>query len=95
MKAADQARYARQILLAGVGVAGQERVLGGVAAVAGDGLHHEVATRYASRAGFAAIAPGAIAVDEPSVTHPATAAVLAGSRAALVAFRRAVEGEAL
>ena len=93
MKAADQARYARQILLAGVGVAGQTRVMGGVAAVAGVGLGHEVAVRYAERAGFGEIVDGALELDSGApVTHPAAAAVLAGSRSALTAFREAARG---
>lgn len=95
MQAAEQARYGRQLLLSGVGEAGQRRVIAGVARVAGEGLRHEIAMRYATRAGFGTVAAGTIDVDdEAPVTHAAAAAVLAGSRAALVAFRRtAVDGE--
>ncbi|MEQ9324897.1 MAG: hypothetical protein RIF41_37365 [Polyangiaceae bacterium] len=95
MRPADQGRYARQILLAGVGIAGQARVLSGTAAVTGEGLAHEVATLYATRAGFGELAAGEIALDAAAVVrHPAAAGVLAGSRAALAAFRRTAVTEA-
>jgi hypothetical protein len=89
------ARYARQIMLAEVGAAGQARICAASAAVAGDGLAHAVAERYARRAGFAAVAPGGIDVDAlaPRAIASVEAArqVLAGSRAALAAFRAALE----
>jgi adenylyltransferase/sulfurtransferase len=92
-----KARYARQILLAEIGPLGQERLLAARAAVAPPGgpstpLAHEIATRYAERAGFGSVVPGSIdhetlAPDE-AVRHPAAKAVLAGSRAVLAAMRR-------
>jgi hypothetical protein len=90
------ARFARQILLVELGLEGQERISAASAAVAGDGrLEHEVAGRYAERAGFAALAPGAIDLDAlaPSeiVRDASARAVLAGARAALAAMRVAVE----
>ena len=85
------ARFARQILLGGVGRAGQARVLLASAHVGGDGFAHRVAERYALRAGFAAVLPGAIDCEALApravVTTEAARAVLAGSRAALAAFR--------
>ncbi|MBI4951089.1 MAG: hypothetical protein HY908_03585, partial [Myxococcales bacterium] len=62
--AIDHVRHLRQLLLAGWGGAGQERVGGAVAAVArvpgGAALAHEVAELYAARAGFAGLEPGSI-----------------------------------
>lgn len=90
------ARFGRQILLPGMGEEGQERLARATAFVAGEGLAHEVACRYAERAGVA-VAPGPIDRDAlaPSalVKHPAPRAMLAGSRAALAVLRRAAGGE--
>jgi hypothetical protein len=87
------ARYARQILLAEVGSDGQRRIGESVAPVAGVGLCHRVAELYARRAGFAQVGPGAIDIDglAPAdlVEHAGCRAILAGSRAALAAFRGA------
>lgn len=89
MRPDQAARYARQILLSGVGPEGQERVLAARASVAGEGLEHEIASRYARRAGFGEVTAGPIVIDEPSLGHEAPRRVLAGSRAALRAFRAA------
>lgn len=86
----DRRRYARQMIVAEVGDGGQMRLEASAASVGGLGLCHEVASAYASRAGFARILPGTI--DEgalaPSFLHEtAPRAVVAGSRAALLAMR--------
>jgi hypothetical protein len=89
----DRARHLRQILVAGIGERGQELLAGAEAEVEGTGLSHEVAARYARGAGFARLAPGTIdeaALAPPFVRAPAARAVLAGSRAALAAIRRAI-----
>jgi hypothetical protein len=95
MDAQSRARWARQILLAEVGVEGQRRIASAVAPVSGAGLEHEVASLYASRAG-ARTAAGDVDVDELApravVTVPEAARVLAGARAALRVLARAVEG---
>ena len=87
-------RFLRQVLLPEIGAAGQARIGEATAAVAGEGLAHEVAERYARGAGFGAIAPGAIEVAALApaavVTAPAAAAVLAGARAALAEIRAAI-----
>lgn len=87
------ALYARQVLLTEVGREGQERVLDAAAAVAGSGLAHRVAERYAERAGFASLVAGPIDRESlaPSAIVSTAAArdVLAGARAALAEFRRA------
>jgi hypothetical protein len=90
------ARYARQLMLREVGREGQERVLGATAAVAGPAgsLAHEVAARYARRAGFAAVAAGSIDREALApaglVESEAAREVLAGSRLALAALRDAL-----
>ena len=89
----DLRRYARQMRLAELGEAGQRHLGDAMAAVAGEGLKHEVATAYARRAGIGAIIAGD--VDEsclaPSfIEHAAPRAVVAGSRAALAALRAAL-----
>jgi len=86
-------RYARQMLLAEIGEEGQRRLGAAVAAVAGPGLRHEIATSYARRAGIGDVAAGT--VDESALAPsflelPATRAVVAGSRAALSVLRAAV-----
>lgn len=92
------ARYARQILLAEVGRDGQARLLDATANLAGDGLAHEVAARYAERAGFRGLEAGHLAVAElaPSsiVTNDAARAVLAGARAAVRAIGLTLAHEA-
>ena len=92
MRPDEAARYARQILLEGVGVVGQERVLEATAAVGGEGLEHLVAIRYARRSGFARVTAGSVEVNDEVVRHPVAARFLAGSRAALVAFVSAAGG---
>ena len=89
----DRSRFVRQMLVAGVGEAGQDRIGAAIAEVGGEGLHHEVATAYARRAGVAEVVAGAIdetALAPPFLTHPAARAVVAGSRAALGVLRAAL-----
>lgn len=90
----DPERFVRQVLLPEIGAAGQARLATSTAAVAGDGLHHEVATRYARAAGLGPIVAGAIDLDHlaPSAVcvHPSARMVLAGARAALAAIRGGV-----
>ena len=86
----DRRRYVRQMILAEVGDEGQARLEASTARVGGQGLGHEVASAYATRAGFARVDGGDI--DEnalaPAFLHDrATRAVVAGSRAALAAMR--------
>ena len=93
----DFRRYARQMRLAEVGEDGQRRLGDAIAAVAGEGLKHEMATAYARRAGVGGIVAGEI--DESCLTpafieHAAPRAVVAGSRAALAALRDALFGKA-
>ena len=89
------ARFLRQVLLPEIGEAGQRRLGEATAAVAGEGLAHEIAARYAEGAGFGTVAPGAIDVDAlaPSaiVKDPCAREVLAGARAALREMRAALE----
>ena len=94
-------RFLRQVILVEVGPAGQRRIARATAALAGDGLGHEIAARYAARAGFARIEPGAVdALDADAlaaraiVTNEPAREVLAGSRAALRAILAAARGEA-
>ncbi|MSP24882.1 MAG: hypothetical protein EXR75_06885 [Myxococcales bacterium] len=93
------ARFSRQILLAEVGRSGQARLCEATAEVAGDGLAHDVATAYARRAGFAAIANGALDLDALApldiASHAAPRAVLAGARAAVQAVSRALSERAV
>jgi hypothetical protein len=86
-------RFLRQVVLVEVGPAGQERIARATAAVGGAGLAAEIATRYAERAGFAAVAPGSIDRSEAVVVGDAAAAVLDGSRAALRAILAAARGD--
>jgi hypothetical protein len=94
MTPADRARYARQLMLPSFYHGGQSRLCESVAAVDGDGLAHDVARRYAERAGFARTDPGAIdlatAAPDTLVANDAARQVLAGSRAALAEIRRVV-----
>jgi hypothetical protein len=87
------ARFVRQVLLPEIGEAGQRRIEASSAAVGGDGLAHEVASRYAVGAGFGRLGPGSIDVDALApadlVTDPRAREILAGARAALAEMRRA------
>ena len=87
------ARYARQMIVSDIGEAGQLRLESGTAEVAGLGLAHEIAEAYATRAGMRDVRPGAIdetALAPSFLENPAARAVVAGSRAALAAVRRAL-----
>ena len=88
-----EARYVRQMLLAEIGVAGQARLASAVAAVAGNGLCHEIASAYATRAGIGTVVPGVIDADQLApdfLSQSAARAVVAGSRAALASMRQAL-----
>ena len=91
------ARFVRQVLLEEIGAEGQQRIEAAVAAVAGDGLAHEIASRYATGAGFGGLARGDIDLDAlapaPLVTQEPARQVLAGARAALAEMRRALRTE--
>jgi len=91
------ARFLRQVLLPEIGEAGQRRIEAASAAVAGEGLAGEVASRYAQGAGFAAVVPGAIDVEALApadlVHDPRAREILAGARAALGELRRALREE--
>jgi hypothetical protein len=91
------ARFVRQMLLPEIGIEGQARIGQATAAVEGASPAHAVARLYAEGAGFAAVTGGAIDVPalapESIVTSPAAREVLAGSRAALAAIRRAVNSK--
>jgi hypothetical protein len=88
------ARFVRQVLLPEIGIEGQARIGQAIAAVGGPSPAHEIASLYAAGAGFASLAAGPIAVEALApaaiVSSPAAREVLAGSRAALAAIRRAV-----
>jgi hypothetical protein len=87
----DFRRYQRQMLVPGVGPEGQDRIARAAARVGGVGPSYEVAARYATGAGFARVEPadaGAVPAP-PFLSLPASRAVLAGSRAALAAIRKA------
>jgi hypothetical protein len=92
------ARFVRQVLLPEIGAAGQRRIEAAPAAIAGDGLAHEIASRYAIAAGFAGTAPGPIdvgALAPAELVHdPRAREILAGARAALGEIRRVVGEEA-
>jgi hypothetical protein len=93
----DRYRFVRQMLLAEIGESGQARFEGAVAHVAGQGLAHEIATAYATRAGLGTILPGAIdeAAWAPSFLESSAArALVAGSRAALASMRAALGRDA-
>jgi molybdopterin/thiamine biosynthesis adenylyltransferase len=89
------ARFVRQMLLPEIGIEGQARIGQATAAVAGASPAHAVARLYAEGAGFGAVTAGAIdaaaLAPEAIVTSPAAREVLAGSRAALAAIRRAAQ----
>lgn len=90
----DPARFVRQVLLPEIGEVGQAQLVASTAHVGGDGLAHEVASRYAVAAGFARVEGGpideAILAPVELCTQGAARAVLAGSRAALAEVRRAL-----
>jgi hypothetical protein len=91
------ARFVRQVLLPEIGEAGQRRLQASSAAVAGEGLAHEVASLYALGAGFGCLTAGSIDVDALAPAALVTSGrpareVLAGARAALAAMLRALEG---
>jgi molybdopterin/thiamine biosynthesis adenylyltransferase len=91
------ARFVRQVLLPEIGIEGQARIGQATAKVAGASPAHAVARLYAEGAGFGAITAGSIDLDALApvslVSSPAAREVLAGSRAALAAIRRAVRAE--
>jgi hypothetical protein len=91
----DLRRFARQIIVDGVGEDGQRRLAEATASVGGHGLAHEIATSYASRAGVGRIAAGSIdpALETEFLELAAARAVVAGSRAALATIRGAVLGD--
>ena len=93
----DMERFVRQVLLPEIGEAGQMRIVEAEAAIAGAGLAHEIAARYAEGAGFGAVVAGAVDVEALApasiVGVDAAREVLAGSRAALAEMRRALELE--
>jgi len=85
------------MLVAEIGEMGQVCLEGATAALAGEGLCHEIATAYATRAGIGHLVPGPI--DEhrfapPFLQNAAARAVVAGSRAALSSLRAALGLEA-
>lgn len=89
----DRARLLRQILVAEIGEAGQERISKAGARALGEGLAHEVAARFATGAGFAKVEAGELdesALAPAFVRLPAARKVLAGSRHALSEIRRAL-----
>lgn len=92
----DLVRHLRQVMLPELGEAGQSRLDRAVLPVGGEGLAHEVATRYALGAGAAGVVPGPLGAESrvPAwVEHEPAAGVLAGARAALAAIRVAALGE--
>src|SRR5262249_20476148 len=93
----DLRRFARQMIVEGVGEEGQRRLAEVTARVAGSGLAHEIATSYASRAGVGTIEPGTIdpALGSAFLELEAARAVVAGSRAALAVIRGAILGGAV
>jgi hypothetical protein len=81
------------MLLAEIGEDGQRRLGAAAAAVAGDGLAHEIAVSYATRAGIGRVAPGPIderALAPSFLENDATRAMVSGSRSALSALREAL-----
>lgn len=83
-------RFLRQVLVAGFGDEGQARLFRTEAPFGGEGLAHEIATTYATRAGVSRVVRGNL--DEAGLcpeflTIPAARSVLSGARAALAVFR--------
>ncbi|HEX9297507.1 MAG TPA: hypothetical protein VF881_16810 [Polyangiaceae bacterium] len=92
----DRRRFVRQMLVAEIGERGQVRLERATAALAGEGLCHEIAVAYAGRAGISRVVAGAI--DESRlaptfVENAAARAVVAGSRAALSSLRAALSSD--
>jgi hypothetical protein len=90
----DRQRYARQMLLAEIGEEGQETLARSVARLAGPGLGHEIAEMYAVRAGLGGVVAGELdesALSPAFLRLPAARAVVAGSRAALLAIRHSLQ----
>jgi hypothetical protein len=92
----DRRRFLRQMLVTDIGERGQARLERATAAVAGEGLRHEIAAAYASRAGMGRVVAGAI--DEERLApgfleNAAARAVVAGSRAALSSLRAALSSD--
>ena len=87
-------RLERQIILAEIGLEGQARISAQEARVPTEasGLLGLVASRYASRAGFAALVPGDAEDAPPFMEHAAAREVVAGSLSALREIRAAVFG---
>lgn len=91
----DPERVLRQVLVAEIGVEGQERIERATARLPCEGLALEVAERYARGAGFAEVVAVATneapALDEVEASMGAHAArdVLRGARAALREVREA------
>jgi hypothetical protein len=85
-------RTLRQVLLVGAG--GQRAIERAVARVPDAGLEREVATLYATRAGFASVEPVLGRADAPpsveALQEPSCRAVLDGSRAAMRALLAAL-----
>jgi hypothetical protein len=81
------------MLVAEIGDAGQARLEASTALVAGEGLAHEVAAAYASRAGIGKVERGPVddGLAPAFLVEPAARAVVAGSRAALASIRAALE----
>lgn len=89
------ARFLRQILLAEIGSEGQALICKAQAAVCGEGLRYDIASRYAGRAGFGRLSAGAIDLSSAAPHHmvrtEAAREVLAGARASLAEIRRALQ----
>jgi hypothetical protein len=93
----DRARYLRQILLAGVGEEGQQRLAAARVTLPGgiDEPTLSVARRYLARAGLAAVDEGGPPSPPPAwtnkaVSDPSARAVLEGSLLALDRIKRAL-----
>jgi len=81
------------MLLAEIGEDGQRRLGAATAAVTGDGLAHEIAASYATRAGIGRLVTGSIderALAPSFLENNAARALVAGSRSALAALRDAL-----
>ena len=86
-----RARFARQILLIGVGEEGQRRIERSVARVPSRGLAGEVAGAYASRAGFRGVVDGPGETAPAFVRAPAARDVIGGSLAVLREILAAID----
>lgn len=89
----SRALHERQILL--VGEAGQRAIEASSAFVDGPGFVHEVATLYATRAGFEGVERGSISVERDApremLSNDAARETVAAARAVLREVRRAIE----